>query len=220
MNLMNEIQQAQGKDVEILQTRTKELNSNNHSLYESIVSMLAKGKDAPYKSTMLRVFFGRLKNRNLFDNFVNHLVEICNLNNRIGDATSLLSYVLDYVINEAYDRSSYIDLWYESASELDTDSKKIFLYESKLNVEQKIRNNIMGYSKEYERQWFVKKSDYNTIVLEGICEKCKQPNVIELSHDEHRNLIKNSIFDQVSGNKQKFDCNYCHCKNSCVLLTF
>jgi hypothetical protein len=183
--------------------------------------MLDKGKDAPYKSIMLKVFFDGLMKKGLFDNFVNHLIEICNINNNtIYDVTSLLSHVLDYAINDALDRNSFIDSWYESASELDPDSKKIFLYETKSNVEQKIRNNIMGYSKEYEKRWFAKRADYNTIVLEGNCEKCKHPSVVELSHDDHRNLIKNSTFDQISGNKQKFSCKYCNSEDTCMLLTF
>ena len=31
-------------------------------------------------------------------------------------------------------------------------------------------------------QW----ANYDTIVLEGNCEKCKQPNVIMLSHEDHK----------------------------------
>jgi hypothetical protein len=218
MNLKNEIQQAkEKKEMLTVQAKTKELSDNNHNIYQLILSMLAKGKDAPYKSTMLKVFFDKLDNTGLFGNFVNHLIEICNSTNTIYDSSSLLSHVLDYVINVADDRSSFIDLWYESASELDPDSKRTFLYETKLNTEQKVINNIIGYSKEYEKQWFDNRADYNTIVLEGNCEKCKKPNVIMLSHDDHRNLIKT---DGVSESKQKFDCKFCNSKASCVLTTF
>ena len=65
-------------------------------------------------------------------------------------------YALDYVINEAYDRSLFIDVWYESMNELEPSNKRIFLYETKLNIEQKIRSNILGYSKKYEKKWFAK----------------------------------------------------------------
>ena len=84
------------------------------------------------------------------------MIEICNSTNKIDDTSSLPSYVLDYAINEADDRRSFIDLWYESASELDPDSKSIFFYETKLSTEQRVRNNIIDYSKEYEKQWFAK----------------------------------------------------------------
>ena len=68
-----------------------------------------------------------------------------------------------------------------------------------------------------------KRSDYNTIVLEGDCEKCRQPNVIALSYKVYRGLIKKrSSLDYTSGNesKCKFNCKYCHSKNSCTLLSW
>ena len=96
--------------------------------------MIAKGKNAIYKSTLLKVFIDKLERRGLFDNFVNLLVEVCNSTNTIYDSPSLLSYVLDYTINVANNRSSFIDLWYESASELDPNSRRTFLYEIKLST--------------------------------------------------------------------------------------
>ena len=92
---------------------------------------------------MLEIFFNKLENKGLFATFVNYLAEICNSSNEIYDITSLAYYVLDYMINEAQDRNLFIDLWYESANKLDSDSKELFLYESKLNVEQKVINNIV-----------------------------------------------------------------------------
>jgi hypothetical protein len=146
------------------------------------------------------------------DDFVNHLIEVCNSTNTISDSSSLLSKVLDYMINVADDRGAFIDLWYESASKLDPQSRRIFFYETKLNSEEKVRSNTM-YSREYEKQWFTNRANYRTIVLEGNCDKCKQPNIITLSHDAHRNLIK-------ANSKQKFDCKSCNSKDSCVLSTF
>ena len=39
-------------------------------------------------------------------------------------------------------------------NELEPNNKRIFLYETKLNIEQKIRSNILGYSKEHEKKWY------------------------------------------------------------------
>ena len=219
MNLRNETQQE--SDTYKVQAKTNELTNNNHRIYQLILSMVAKGNDRPYTSTMLEIFFNKLENKGLFATFVNYLAEICNSSNEIYDITSLAYYVLDYMINEAQDRNLFIDLWYESANKLDSDSKELFLYESKLNVEQKVINNIVkGRSSEYEKQWFVNRADYQTIVLEGNCEKCKHPNVIMLSHDDYRNLVKNNIIDGMLGSKQKFDCKYCNSKNCVVISTF
>ena len=217
INLGNEIQQVKRNDIYTLKAKTEELTRNNLNIHQLIVSMLAKGKDRSYKSTMLEIFFDKLENKELFRNFVNYLIEMCNnSSNAIYDITSLLSYTLDYMINEAQDRNLFIDFWYESANKLDSDSRRIFLYETKLNVEQKVKNKILGYSKEYEKQWFASKADYQRIVLEGDCEKCKQPNVIILTHDDYRNLVKNSsIIDGIRISTQKFDCKYCKIKNRC-----
>jgi hypothetical protein len=222
MNLENEIQQAKKKnEIQTVRAKTKVLNDNNHCIYQLIISLLAKGKNVPSKAYMLRAFFDKLERRGLFGNFVSHFSDVCSSINALHDITSLVSYTLNEIINEAYDRNLFIDLWYESASELDSDSKKIFLYETKLNIEQKVIDNVIGYSKEFEKQWFANRADYDTIVLEGNCEKCKHPNILTLSHDEHRNLIKKrGIFDRISGSKQKFDCKFCDSKGSCVLATF
>jgi hypothetical protein len=191
MSLKNEIQQAKKEDnSELIQTKSEELSYDNRHIYELILSMIAKGKDATYKSTLLKVFVEKLNRRGLFDNFVNYLIEACNsTNTTIYDSSSLLSYVLDYMINVANNRSSFIDLWYESAIKLDPYSRRIFFYEilkRKLEVIYVIPKNL-------KNNWFANGANYNTIALEGDCEKCKQPNVITLLHKDHRYLIKASM---------------------------
>ena len=191
MSLKNEIQQAKKEDnSELIQTKSEELSYDNQHIYELILSMIAKGKDATYKSTLLKVFVEKLNRRGLFDNFVNYLIEACNsTNTTIYDSSSLLSYVLDYMINVANNRSSFIDLWYESAIKLDPYSRRIFFYEilkRKLEVIYVIPKNL-------KNNWFANGANYNIIALEGDCEKCKQPNVITLLHKDHRYLIKASM---------------------------
>ena len=219
---MIEIQQEEKRNnsTHLLQAK-EQVHSNNHSIYQLIISMLAKGEDAPYKSVMLKVFFEKLHSNNLFGNFVNHLIGLCDSTDSIYDITSLLSYVLNHVINKASDRNLFIDLWYESANELDSDGKSIILYEIKLNIEQKVMGNIIGHTKEYENQWFANRGDYQKIVLEGNCDKCKQPSVVILSHAEHKKLVKNSnVFDRIFSREQKFDCKHCNSKDSCIFTIF
>ena len=102
-------QESKNKNDTGFQAKTKDLTDNNHNICQSVLSMLAKG--TPYKSTMLRSFFEKLEQRGLFDNFVNHMIHICNSDCAINEVELLLSYALDYVINEAYDRSLFIDVW-------------------------------------------------------------------------------------------------------------
>jgi hypothetical protein len=126
------------------------------------------------------------------------------------------------LLNEAPDRNLFIDLWYGSANELDPEGRNIFLYKRKLEIEENFRNNsIKGYSKEYEKQCFDNRANYEEIVLEGECRDCKKFNIATLSHDEYRTLIRDiGSWETKVGSLHKFDCRHCQSRNSCSLITF
>jgi hypothetical protein len=220
MDLKNEL--LIEKDNNKIQTKTKELRVNNQYIYELMMSMLTVGENFTYQAVFLRKYLTRLQYKEIFDKFIDGINKVCNSDTRNFGIISLVGYALEYLLNDAPDRNQFLDLWYESANELDPEGRNIFLYKRKLEIEENFRNNsIKGYSKEYERQWFANRKNYDKIVLEGECHNCKESNIIILTHDEYRTLIRNiGSWNIKVGNIRKFDCQYCQSKNSCSLTTF
>ncbi len=89
------------------------------------------------------------------------------------------------MLNQAPERNQFIDLFYESANGLDSEGKKIFLYERKMDIDENIRNNPGGYSMQYEKQCFANRADFNRIVLEGESSECKKSNVKVISQNKY-----------------------------------
>lgn len=73
----------------------------------------------------------------------------------------------------------YSRLWFESLAELDEEIRNLFLF----NIKTEIENQIMMQSdgpQTYEKARFYNRDDYQSIVLEGLCNMCfhVQPRVI------------------------------------------
>jgi hypothetical protein len=75
----------------------------------------------------------------------------------------------------------YLKLWFESLAELDHETKNLFLFNIKVEIENQIMTRSDG-PKTYEKMRFYNRDDYQSIVLEGICNNCfhVQPRVIDI----------------------------------------
>jgi hypothetical protein len=221
MSLKNELLAAQRRgDSSLIQIRTNELENNHLNIYNLITSMFIINDEIPYQSIVLKEFIVNLQNRKLFSKFVDYVTSVVHIS-PIRDTRDLVSVVLNFMLNRAPERDLFIDLFYESSNGLGSEGREIFLYQRKLDIEKNVRNNPNGYSKEYEKQCFATRADYNNIVLELECNECKKCSTIILDHDKHKSLIRDiGSFGLRHGNIQKFDCKHCQSQNSCSLLTF
>ncbi|MGC1132918.1 MAG: hypothetical protein WA941_08845 [Nitrososphaeraceae archaeon] len=223
MSLKNELLNTQKKDPLLRQMKTKELEDNYLRTYNLIKSNFMVNENIPYRNIVFREFLIKLENKRLFFKFVDYMSFAIHSShfNRINSIIHLITDTLNYILNRAPERNLFMDLFYESADGLSSEGKEIFLYERKLEIEDRFKNNIKGYSREYEKQCFVERADYNKIVLEGECNECKKSSIIKLTHDEYKSLIRDTNGSRIrQGSIQKFDCGYCQSQNSCSLLTF
>jgi hypothetical protein len=141
MSLKEELSAAQKKsDLSVIQITTKELENNYSNIYNLITSMFIINEEIPYRSIVLKRFLVNLQNEKLFSKFVDYATFVFHLN-PIGNIFHLVSIVLNFMLNQAPERNLFIDLFYESANGLDSEGKKIFLYERKMDIEENIRNN-------------------------------------------------------------------------------
>jgi hypothetical protein len=75
----------------------------------------------------------------------------------------------------------YLNLWLESLAELNEETRNLFLF----NIKAEIENQILMQSdgpQTYENARFDNRNDYQSIVLEGLCNKCfhVQPRTIKM----------------------------------------
>lgn len=80
-------------------------------------------------------------------------------------------------------RHVYVNIWQEVIEELDSEVRKLVLYEVKLSLD-----SVMGtiaQTSEYEKKRFALIVDVETIALEGYCNKCKRPAVIQMKIVEY-----------------------------------
>jgi hypothetical protein len=75
----------------------------------------------------------------------------------------------------------YLKLWFESLAELDEEARNLFLFNIKVEIENQILMQSNG-PQTYEKARFYNRNDYQSIVLEGLCNKCfhVQPRTIEM----------------------------------------
>ena len=87
--------------------------------------------------------------------------------------------VLDPKMKDKADQ--YVKLWFDSLNELDPETKSLFLF----NIKTERESEIMFWSsgpQSYETMRFRYREDYNSIVVEGLCNKCfyVQPRALDI----------------------------------------
>jgi hypothetical protein len=215
MNLKNEF--LLEKDQHKMQNKKDELKRNNQVIFELIDSTLPIGDNYPYANIFYKSFYKKTKEEGVFDKLVMHMVDLCNSNKKMENVDDLLESIYDLAFKDKADRRKFFDLWYENLEEQKPEVKDIFLYQMKLSAERRFfeaKNRQL--SRKYEREQFKFRADHEKIVLEGNCEKCKQPTIVVCSYTEYRER-----FADMDGNDiVKFDCQSCKTKGSCIIPNF
>jgi hypothetical protein len=116
----------------------------------------------------------------------------------------------DQKMKDKVDR--YVKLWFESLNELDPETKSLLLF----NIKTERENEIMIRSSgpwSYESMRFQYRQDYNSIVVEGLCNNCfyVQPRVIDIEGYLNFSLIRTDQSYALSR------CNHCNDKGMVVL---
>ncbi|MGE5661287.1 MAG: hypothetical protein ACM3X1_03470 [Ignavibacteriales bacterium] len=130
-------------------------------------------------------FYPRLMSADLFTDFIaNRLRQILLSDDPPQSIHELLQrwHLLSQFDESIHDKVElYLKLWFESLQELDQVTRNIFLF----NIKTEIENQILMQSdgpQTYEMVRFHYRNDYESIVLEGLCDRCFhiQPRVIEM----------------------------------------
>lgn len=77
-------------------------------------------------------------------------------------------------------------------------------------------DDILGLSREYEKQRFMSRVDHRKIILEGYCEKCKQHSIVRWSYAYY----KGKWIDLDDYNNIRYNCPKCKTRDGCIIPSF
>jgi hypothetical protein len=116
----------------------------------------------------------KMREKGLFAHYVSILKEVVD-SKSIKDITSFALLLQNTVNLKFHNPTSgliFLDTWEEAIDELDPDTRKLFLYDQKLDYDQKMGKKAI--TKEYEMLRYDLRQDTEVIALEGICYECKR----------------------------------------------
>jgi len=156
-------------------------------------------------------FTEELYKNNLFDKYIDTLLETVQKKISIQDANEFFSKPLILDLNKE-DSELFQKLKREAFDDLSPENKKYFMHKQKLDIEARmfgISNNL----KSFEELVFRIKKDYEKVATEGFCENCKLYFAIGLSLIEYLNQ---SHFTE----HQTVKCPNCEIENSIKIPSF
>jgi hypothetical protein len=195
----------------ILASDEKVVKSADQRLYQLFNKEFSKYRTS--LSQFKLILYSKLMMENLFTIFVGDVLRATCLSDtppRSMKELLLEKHIItvDTKINEKSDQ--YLKLWFESLTELDSETRNLFLYNIKSETENELMIRSLG-PQTYEKKRFSNKEDYNSIVVEGVCNNCfyVQPRTLEIERYLKLTLIR-------SDHQFLFSCN--HCSNGTVKL--
>ena len=199
-----------------MQNKENELKQNNQLIYELISSILTIQDYSPYSHIFYSALFKKIKDKGVFDKFIHHIIDLYNSNLSIKNISHLFTYAAEMRFKDKEISENFLNLYRETIEESDPDVQEIVLHQLKLLTERRFEDKMNYLSKDYEKYRFMFRTDYESIVLEGNCEKCKQRTILILSYFEYR---KKSVLVDLN-DPIRLDCKICNAKDSYVIPNF
>jgi hypothetical protein len=214
MNLENIITSGKEKEKVIAM---KELEKNTQNIYNLIDSVLEMKQNSPSSHIFYSALFRKCNERGVFHKMVKHVFNLAHSTSRpVQNMNQLFEYALDFGFKEKRERTYFLELWFETIEELNQEVQQLILYQMKLSAERRFEDSLVYNDREYEKLRFDSRDNYEIIVVEGVCEKCKRAATVKLPYKEYRKR-----FAEVEPNDHiKLDCNMCNTKDCFALPIF
>jgi hypothetical protein len=196
----------------ILAFDEKAVKSADQRLYQLFNKEFSKYRTS--LSQFKLILYSKLMSEDLFTIFVGDVLRaICLSDTPPSTMRELLLgkhiMMTDTKIDEKADQ--YLKLWFESLMELDSETRSFFLYNIKSETENELMIRSLG-PQTYEKKRFNNKENYNSVVVEGVCNSCfyVQPRTLGIEGYLKLTLIRSD--------HQYFLSRCHHCNNGTVIL--
>jgi hypothetical protein len=156
-----------------------------NEIFNLIDSLLTVKEDSSSATSFYSQFFRKCKEKGAFGEIVQHIIDVLHSKHIINSMQELFEHVADLGFKDEKIRRDFMDLWNKIFEELDQNIKALVLFQMKLDAERRFQNSKEYLTKEYEEVRFQNRNNYDSIVIEGTCDKCGTGPVI-LPYLEYR----------------------------------
>jgi predicted lactoylglutathione lyase len=165
-------------------------------------------KDSASSVVFYSHFFRKCKEKKMFDILVSHIAQVAHSAHRLNDMRALVEHAMDLGLHDTRRREDLMHLWNETFEDLDKKTKKLVLFQMKLNTERRLEDTKAYLTREYEEMRFENRNEYERIVVEGKCKKCGV-GPVGLTYLEYRKTFAHVGF----GEPVLLDCPTCDTVN-------
>jgi hypothetical protein len=184
-------------------------------LYDLFLRMYNVLPDSPSFTILASKLTKKMHGKGVFANYVSILKEVFD-SKSIKDITSfagLLQNTVNLRFHNPANGLIFLDTWEEAIDELDPDTRKLYLYDQKLDYDQKMGKKAI--TKEYEMLRYDLRQDPEVIALEGYCYECKRRAVIHMKILQYNRRLANA-HTWLDG--RAFTCPKCNAPERTLLL--
>jgi len=155
----------------------EDAESRLYDLFQSTYKILP---ESPSFIIFASKFITKMRNKGEFAHYVSILKEVMD-SESITDIRSF-ALVLQNTVNLKFQNPAnapiFVNTSEEAIEELDPDTRNRYLYDQKLDYDQKMGSRAI--TKEYEMLRYNLRQDPEVIALEGFCDECKRRAVIHM----------------------------------------
>ena len=143
-------------------------------------------------------FFKKCKEKELFVNIIYLVKEILDSGRFIKDIVELFRLTLQLNFKDVRERIIFNELFNETVNELDEDTKKLVLYQLKLDLEKIVEQEGLRHYKGFEDGRFRVRGSYELAAIEGYCYLCQLYYPLGVNILEYRgSILFYSLFGQL-----------------------
>ena len=150
----------------------------------------------------------------LFDNLISRIQETITSDVHIVNVTDLLLRSFYSSSFEGPSKIKFLDVFWETIKNLDTETKWLILFQTKIVTESRFENRQENISREYEEYRFKIRSDYKRIALEDYCKKCRRKQVIGIHYLDIKRI------SAARADTTNWTCPVCRTKESLAIASF
>lgn len=155
----------------------KDAESRLYDLFQKTYKILP---DSPSITILVSNFIIKIREIDPFAHYVSIFKDVID-SKSITDIRSVALLIQNNVnlkFQNPANAQIFVDLWEEAIGELDPETRKLFLYDQKLDYDQKMCSRSI--TKEYEMLRNDLRQDAKVIALEGFCHECNQRAVTQM----------------------------------------
>jgi hypothetical protein len=145
-------------------------------------------EDSPSLLIFASKFIKKIYEKGLFGAYISTFQKVLD-SEEVADIESFAN-LIQKLLSPWYQTKLFVSTWVETINELEPLVRKLYMYDQKLVIDIKMGSKAL--SKEYEKLRLELRGETERIVLEGVCNACKQRSVFPMEIIEYTLRLANA----------------------------